>query len=152
MDTSFVPPAHTPLLSSQVFPLDQYQSAHGNQYPATSQGYSMSYPGYVQPSPSFHQSTVPPALSSPFVPFTSSMYQSQYTVGGSPGTITSGPPFTPVTPSSQGQYYPVTDGSCYGMGYAPAYDNSQAPATQAYTDSTGSVNHPVFFRQNYPPS
>jgi hypothetical protein len=144
----------------------QYVPMPDNHFPAVNETYlkqpmttasaSYSFPGYSQPVATSYTGYPPNAsytdLTARSVPYSSPMHQRQDAFDGSPVTSTSGASITPVTPTSQGDCYPLHDAPLYGMDYTQTYNNSQVSASQAYTYPTSSVNRSDFFRQNYPSS
>ncbi len=161
---NFVPPPPMRLYQ-ELFP-EQYDSVHGDPFPAVSEGYlkqpttpapvPFSFLGYNQPVPAsypgYHQNSTFTDLPSISGPYLNPMHQGQYAVDGSSITTTSGPPITPVTPSSQRDCYPVNDRPSYPIDFTHTYDNAQMPTTLPYTDSATSVNLSDFFTPNYPSS
>ncbi len=161
-DTSFVP--HSQMSTYQDPFAQQYGSAYDPQFPAGSEAYlkqpmapiptSFTYSGYSQPVSaayaSFPQSTAYAEMPPMNVPYASSTNQGQYIGHGSTRSTTTGHPITPITPTSQGDCYNPNAGPLYGMDFTQQYGNAQVSASQAYSVSTTSVNHPSFFRQNYP--
>ena len=164
LNTSFAPRSQ---MSTYQDPFaQQYGSVYDPQFPAGSEAYlkqpmaqmptSFTYSGYPQPVsaayPSFPQNTAYAEMRPLNVPYPSSTNQGQYIGHGSARTTTTGHPMTPITPTSQGDCYPPDAGPLYGIDYTQQYDSNQVSTSQAYSVSTTSVNHPPFFRQNYPSS
>lgn len=165
LNTSFVPHSQMSVTYQDPF-AQQYGSAYDSQFPAGSEAYlkqpmaqmptSFTYSGYPQSVSagyaSFPQNTAYAEMRPMNVPYPSSTNQGQYSGHGSTTTTTTGHLITPITPTSQVDSYPQDAGSQYGVDFPRPYDNTQVSTSQAYSVSTTSVNHPPFFRQNYPSS
>lgn len=148
-----------PLLQ-KLFP-EQYVSADDDESRA-SEGYlkqdaiptPLPYPlpGYAQTLPAsyaeYPQTPGYAVIPSMSMPYASPIHQGQYTLEESPLTATSAASFTPVTPSSQGGFYPLNEPPSYLDEYQHTYDDEQVSVSQAYTDSATSVNPSDFFHQN----